>query len=214
MPIPIDLKHGPIVALVMELSNAFVDMLQNTHDEAMAAGEHEIAKDASIALERICLLRSMVELTTQRETSGTVETDIIISEITAYLQANDPDVFPIRLFEKDKQFHLDTTTGVSGDTAQVLDDKYAGLIVLYQPVRASAPHRFTITDQVIRTDLPPKPFNPTRAPGFIPERQPTPPVPDGMPEPKNPAINSGMPMDGEQQGLPGGRLGNNRQVRT
>lgn len=207
MPIPIDLKHGPIVALVMELSNAFVDMLQNTHDEAMADGEHEIAKDASIALERICLLRSMVELTTQRETPGTVETDII-SEITAYLQANDPDVFPIRLFEKDKQFHLDTTIGVSGDTAQVFDDKYAGLIVLYQPVRS--------TDFATQRaeGMEPKSFNPTRTPGFIPERQPTPPVPDGMPEPKNPAINSGMPMSGDQQGLPGGRLGRNNQVRN
>ena len=199
-----EIKDGPLIALVLALSNELIGMLQAAHDQFAEDGDHESAKSASIRLERMCTLQSLVELSTGRAleeaTAPTMQ-----ETIAAYLQEHDPEVFPFSLkaHRDGKLWLLDTPIGVSETTAQWLDDCYPDIIVLSLSPR-QAPLNHPVQAQ----------FKPTRTPGFVPERIQAPPRPAEYGAPHKADINPGMPMDGPAQGMPGGQIGTQRQVKN
>lgn len=205
-----EVKDGPLIALVLALSTEQINMLQAAHDQFREEGDKEAAQQASIRLERLCMLQSLVEMQAGRAVEKANE-PTPVEAITAYLQAHDPDTFPISLtpYAGGKTLLLETAIGINGDTEQWLDMHYSGTVVLSKAPRSS-PTEQAFMDAVIGTEnkkTADVQFPATRNPGFVPERLPTPPRPDNAPIPHNPVINAGMPIDGEVQGMPGGRLG-------
>ncbi len=197
-----DIKDGPLLALVLAMSDEQINLLQAAHDQFMEENDKEAASSASIRLERLCMLKSLVELQTGRAAEE-ANAPTPVEAITAYLQEHDPEVFPFTLtpYAGGKTLLLETVIGIKPDTDQWLEDTYPGMIVL-----SKAP-RTTDNDTHPNEEGLGGKFTPTRNPGFIPERLPTPPRPDNAPAPHKPEINRGMPMSGEVQGMPGGNLG-------
>jgi len=195
---PTEIKDGPLVTLVLALSSEIIDMIQATHDALLEDGDIEGAKQASIKLERLCMLQSLVEMHYVRD-NETVNERSAKDIIVAYLQEHDPAVFPINIREDGKLLLLDTLIGISADTGHWLDTQFPGQIAITKPVREMPAER---TYQEIVS------FKATRTPGFVPELLPTPPL-VGPAKPQHKAeINSGMTTDGtSSQGMPGGRLG-------
>lgn len=185
-----EMQNGPLVALVLALSNEMVDILLEAGSALTEAGELDLAMDTSAKLEKLCMLRSLVAMSAG-QSAVSVSAPSVPQEIMSYLQERDAAVFPINIREDGKYVHLDTAEAVSFDTAKWLDMNFPDKnIVLNHAARAPAVSV----------------FHATRNPGFIAERQEQPVQPNAS-APHNPRINSGMPMAGEMQGMPGGRIG-------
>lgn len=199
-----EMQNGPLVALVLLLSQEIVEDMQDMHDTLFNAQQFEAAKSVSARMEQVCMLQGIVSMSGRQSVQQTTGKNVT-QEITAYLQANDPTVFPIYVREDGKYIHLNTSGSVSIDTANWLDTYFPdnNVVLNYRVRTTEGSMRDTPAMEQQRNAI----FPATRNPGFIPERQPTPPRPDNAPLPHKPEINHGMPMAGEQQGMPGGRLG-------
>lgn len=228
----VNLKGGPVIALVLALADEMIDIVQATHDTLLEEqSDIKGASEASAKLERLCMLRSLVEMQIG-EHDDKPEQLTNLEKIVSYLQENDPGVFPINLreIEDGKRMLLESYAGVCTETANWFDAEYSGLIILDKPVRwmknkAPTP---TIAQcacqsmdecdgadncQLAAAEEAAKQtpaFPATKQPGFRPDIPPRPVrAPDMPPAPEHKReIYPGMPMSGgDQQGMPGGRLG-------
>jgi len=193
-------KSGPFVALLLALADEHVNLLQAAHDQFMDENDHEAASSASIRLERLCMLRSIVQMMTQ-EKSEQANEPTMVEKITAYLQEYDCDTFPISTdtYEGGKKLLLTTAIGISGDTERWLEAQFPGQIVLSKAPRC-LPSDWQ--EPVSATETA---FAATRTPGFRPDREQV-AIREDAPAHKR-EIHPGMPMSGEVQGMPGGKLG-------
>lgn len=134
-----DVKHltqGPLVALIMAMSEEWIAMLQAEVERATDERESPIViLEWQLKLDRMLMLNQMVEISLDKpEPEKFSPEERIISDITAYLQEYDPEVFPIKLWVSNKQFQLETWLGIKKEIAEHFDTAYPGLIVLHQPI--------------------------------------------------------------------------------
>jgi len=219
-----NINSGPIIALIMEMSNEWIQLLQSICEDCTQENDTEGYQTAHARLERISMLRALVQMSFTQQPQPVQQTETTITEkITSYLQEHDPEVFPIEITAANgKNILLDTHLGVSLATGNWLDALKDFNIMLTKEMRtdqkrsdAAFHENPSMLDVLFKgtLDIPPVPpttdFPATRNPGFIPERLPIPTRPENVPSaPEHKReINPGMPQSGDQQGMPGGRIG-------